>query len=253
MSSTTEHLTRVMADTFLIGRLDAREHAAAASHTATCERCRRLVARARGDNAYFLTRVAPRTLPGIQRRLGVSRRPRWWALAVAPALAAAIVLLLFLPRTRRPPHAEWRIKGDTSLSAWALRGKRVFPVTDGMPLAQGDRVRFVIEPGDARYALIASVDGAGTSTIYYPYLGRESALLEGRPPRVEVPDSIILDGTQGPERVFALFTRVPLSSESVIRALQALHVRGRAAVRRAQVLDVPTDGQATLLFEKTTP
>jgi uncharacterized protein DUF4384 len=116
-------------------------------------------------------------------------------------------------------------------------------------LASGDAIRFFVEASAADHVLIGSVDGSGRATIYYPFGGRQSAALDPRR-AVEIPGSIVLDGAPGPERVFAIFSRGPLSWDPVRRALVTLGEGGPDAIRRTRELPLPGTAQATLRFEK---
>src|SRR5205823_40336 len=107
------------------------------------------------------------------------------------------------------------IKGGPSLKVVAQRDGQQLPVGDGTRLFPGDTLRFIVEPGELRHVLVASVDAAGGTTIYYPYGGRASMrLAEGT--SVELPGGIELDDAPGPERVFVLLSRQPFGAELVL-------------------------------------
>ena len=69
----------------------------------------------------------------------------------------------------------------------------------------------------------------------------------------ELPGSIVLDGTLGPERVYALWSREPIAAVPVVAALRAIGARGEPAIRNQRILDVRADTQASILIEKVTP
>ena len=98
--------------------------------------------------------------------------------------------------------------------------------------------------------MIVSVDGRGAANLYVSRDGRRSAEIPGAGPRAELPGSIVLDASPGPERVFALFSRAPLGWPDAERALVALGHSGAAALRQEQALAVPAEAQASVLFEK---
>jgi hypothetical protein len=134
---------------------------------------------------------------------------------------------------------------------FANRNGETFPVHDGTTLAAGDRIRFVVAPDGARYLLVASVDGAGTASIYYPYGGTQSGPTEGE--RSELPGSIVLDAARGPERLYAIFSDEPIAADLVTERLRVIGAAGIDAIRRTRSLDVPARAQASLVFEKATP
>ena len=124
---------------------------------------------------------------------------------------------------------------------------------EGEKLARGDRVRFEVEPGGLPYLLIAGIDGAGQADIYVPYQGSESLAVDPVR-RFLSPGSIELDEARGPERVFALASRKPLSAASVVAALKALGANGPAAIRATDTLplapEAEADAQSSFLWEK---
>ena len=122
-------------------------------------------------------------------------------------------------------------------------------VHDGMRLAPGDALRFVLFPSGMSYVLIASVDGAGQVNIYYPFHGEASALTSGQG-AISVPGSIVLDAAPGPERLFVIYSARALPATAVRAALAPTAAAGAAAIRGTG--QAPIDGtvQASLLFEK---
>ena len=112
----------------------------------------------------------------------------------------------------RAARDDLGIKGDATWQVFANRDNKTFAVHDGAELAAGDRIRFIVTPNRARYIIVASVDGSGAATIYYPYNGIQSAPAEG--PRSELPGSIVLDAAPGPERLYALFSDEPIAARA---------------------------------------
>ena len=128
---------------------------------------------------------------------------------------------------------------------------RVFAVHDGTTLDAGDRIRFAVTPAGVRYLLVASIDGLGAATIYYPYGGPQSAIIEGD--RVEPAGSIELDAAPGPERIYALLSDEPIAADTVIAKLRAVAGGGADAIRHAPALELPVRAQLSLVFEKAAP
>ncbi|HEX3759049.1 MAG TPA: zf-HC2 domain-containing protein [Kofleriaceae bacterium] len=236
------HISQLMLDALALHALDRDSEARVHAHLAGCASCRddaRIAAQLR---QRFTTHVLPRGVPA-------RRRPRRSWLLI-PALAAALLLAIGW-QSRPAAVAELGIKGAASWQVFANHAGRVFAVHDGTTLAAGDRIRFAVTPAGARYLLVASIDSLGAATIYYPYDGPQSAVIEGD--RVEPAGSIELDAAPGPERIYALLSDDPIAAEPVIAQLRAVAVGGADAIRDAQALELPVRAQLSLVFEKATP
>jgi hypothetical protein len=238
------------------GLLDPTRREQAQAHLVGCERCRFDEERLREYREHFARQVHPRTVARLRARVeteqGRGQRWAWLAGLMVPAAVVAVLFLRARPPIAPPPPPTIGIKGAPSLAAVARHGDRVFPVTPEVPLAPGDQVRFVLEPGPHRFALVVSVDGAGRASVYHPYQGAESAEVTPNQ-RQEVPGSIVLDGTPGPERIYALYSDQALASADVADALQNVGAGGAEAIRSHTTLDVPAAAQASVLIEKQTP
>jgi len=242
----TPHLSSMTIDGLAAGVLT---DSSARAHLEACARCRGDLEAAEAACAKFTRDVLPRTIDKLRPRRSV------WAIA-APAFAlsaiATVVLVLWLAR-REPTVVDEgpsiRMKGALTFQVFARRGEAVFPVRDGTRLAAGDQIRFVVGAGEARFLLVASVDGAGHATIYYPYGGARSAPAPVQPS--ELPGSIVLDAAPGPERVFAVVSRQPIDAADVTRALEVIGRRG--AIRTTAALALPGVAQASVVFEKVSP
>jgi hypothetical protein len=242
---TTTHVSAFVLDQLALDALDDAAATTARAHLATCAECRADEAVANEARAHFTISVLPRIAPRARRRL------RWPWLAV-PTLAVAAIMLLTLRSHPVARRDDLMIKGTAAWKVFANRDGQTFPIHDGAELAAGDRIRFVVTPAGAAYVIVASVDGAGAASIYYPYNGAHSAAISS--PRSELPDSIVLDTAPGPERLFAVFSDEPIASELLIARLRELGSRGPAAIREARALEIPAArAQLTLVFEKAAP
>lgn len=232
----TGHLSALAIDELALGALPELEAARARAHLDHCPTCRD----DRDAAAALRAEFRPRALHAPKRR--------WWWLA-APALAAAAVVAVIV---RHQPAAEpdLLIKGDASWQVFARRGEHTFQVHDGTALAAGDRVRFVVVPDKAHYLLVTSIDGSGHASVYFPFDGTHSGKVEGA--RVELPDSVVLDDSHGPERLFALFSDDPLEAATIAEQVHAIGEHGPAAIRATTHLDLGLKlrAQRTLLIEK---
>jgi hypothetical protein len=151
---------------------------------------------------------------------------------------------------------EFQIKGAAELLVYARKEHHTELLDRFNRIVHpGDEVRFILTgvPDDHSHVLIVSVDGAGVATIYFPYGGTRSAPVVG-PGRWEVPGSIVLDGTLGPERVFAIFSKQALVVAELEPALRSLGRAGNNALRDVQALDVPGVTQRSfLMFKRERP
>jgi hypothetical protein len=219
------HLSAFTLDQLLLSSLPDSEAEKARAHLEACPACRGLLTEMEADQQRFAQFVLPRTMPALQERASSSS---WLArlaalarvgLPVAAAAGAALAIALVVVRTGpEDPGAQLGIKGGPVLQVFAARGPSVFAVKEGSRLKPGDRIRFVVEKGagDA-FVLVASLDGAGKLSIYYPTDAEQSAPLAAG--RVELPGSVQLDDTLGAEHLFAFFSARPLLADEVKKAL----------------------------------
>lgn len=239
---TASHPSSFALDALALGALDPDREAEIRAHLASCAACHGAHEAAAALREHFTLRVLPRGLPERPRH-------RWLWLAV-PALAVALLIVLW-PRREPSELSDLGIKGTASWQVFANRGGHTFAVHDGTGLAAGDRIRFIVMPAGARYLLVASVDGRGAVTIYYPYQGSQSAPIDGD--RFELTGSIVLDAAPGPERIYALLSDEPITADAVTAPLRMVASGGAVAIRGTHALPVPVRAQASLVFEKVAP
>ena len=248
---TAQHLTSPTVDAFVSEKLAGADRSRAEAHLTDCARCRDDVARSRAAQADFCEIVLPRTLARVRSRLSSPahawhrrfRSPWTWLAGVATAAAA---LLLFV---RTPARDDILTKGGASLRVVARRDGKLFPVADGTRLRAGDELRFVVSAG-ARWLLVASIDGDGQASVYYPFDGVSSASIDAAGKRLELPGSIVLDQARGPERIFALFSDTPLPSARVKAELVRLGAGGADAIRNTRALPDEAAEQLSIVVEK---
>jgi len=252
MNAAPSHVSSLKLDALAMDALSPQERDATQAHLDACLTCRTRAEELASHRRHFTAYVLPRADRLPTRVSPWGPRWRWWAPALA--LSSAVVLLLVLVAVPRPPEEpQYALKGGAALQLFAHRGERTWKVEEGEALAPGDQVRFVVEGLGLPYVLVVSVDGAGQVSTYFPFGGNESGLLPSRGMPLEIPGSVVLDNAPGPERVFALFSRKPLSFESVAPALRELSSGGADVIRDRARLPVPAGAQASFLFEKTQP
>jgi Domain of unknown function (DUF4384) len=260
MNAALRHLSPYELDGLHIGVMDGARAQAARNHLEGCVRCRRMAGELRSWQEHFSGEIWPtaagRLRTHLARRPEPRRRWRWMALAFLPLAASGAMAALYLrprapdsPVTAESTAATIGVKGAPAWLVVARRQGRVFPASSETPLAAGDQLRFVVNPGELPYVMVASIDGAGRPSVYFPF----GSVASGRVPtgrRLELPGSLVLDDAPGPERLYALFSRAPLRAEVVTAALREVAAGGVHNIRRAEHLAVPADAQRSFLLEK---
>jgi len=201
--------------------LSEKERADIESHLSGCARCRQRIEKLKFERRSLYERIPRLDLEEARPR------PRWQpALAAACAcLLLAIGLWFFWSGEDRPGSVAF--KGEApALSFRVERQGRVFEGRAHMQLRPGDRVRFAYSLGENAYLLIINLDGEGKTTAYYPS-GSDESLAVKAGQKVFLPGSIRLDQYLGPERIFAVFTRKPLSVSEVESAVDRAWKRTR--------------------------
>jgi hypothetical protein len=261
MTARTSHLSSMQLDELALGLLAPDALLAANGHLTSCERCRGDLQQHSQARLQFERDIQPRTLGPILRRAekekalqaasSLGARLRRWTLILAPVAALAVFFLIPKKPAIDDPGPDILAKGGASLQLIAKRGELVFPVHEADRLHANDAVRLVVQPGESRYALIGSIDSKGHATFWFP-LGRDESGAVTPGARNELPGSLILDDSPGPERIFALFSQQPIAKKEAQSALEALGANGPALIRAAHSLPLPAklDAQATFLLEK---
>ncbi|MBS2027673.1 MAG: DUF4384 domain-containing protein [Deltaproteobacteria bacterium] len=221
------HLAADVLDRLAINALSAQDKQQAESHLASCTRCADDLKSLQADMQHFSQFVMPRTQDQVRARVqrGASfwNPSRWMAPAFALAGAATLALIA-LPKqgvdTRLPVRYEG-VKGGPVLSIYALAQGAQQPkeLAQKAQVAPGDKLQFVVQPSGYEYLLIASVDGTGAVSAYYPPEGKKSAALVAG--KQQLPVAIELDAAPGKEHVYAFFSHQPLELDSLSGALKA--------------------------------
>jgi hypothetical protein len=228
-------------DALALGALDRDAAAHVQAHLASCARCGADDTDAAALREQFTRNMLPSGLP--------PRPSRRWLWVTVPALAVAVLVIVLWQRPQQGDDVA--IKGDASWQVFANRNGQTFAVHDRTDLAAGDRIRFVVLPDGGNYLLVASVDGGGGVTVYYPYNGERSAAIDGV--RFELAGSIVLDDSPGPERIFAIVSDAPVEAASVTARLREVAAGGANAIRATRTLPLHARAQLSLVFEKANP
>jgi hypothetical protein len=226
--NTRGHLSSETIDLLLMAALTGDKESTARAHLDGCQLCQKRWAELNEDKARFEQFVFPRTVGKLEERLAKQSiferfNFRFLIPVVGSALAASIALSVYLggkDRTQTEDDVYIGVKGGASLEVVANRAETgQFPVRPGTVLKPKDRIRFVVNTAGAKYVMIASRDGAGAFSVYYPFGAAQSG--EVTPGHVELPKSIELDETTGNERIVAVFSQEPVEANAVKAAIDA--------------------------------
>ena len=167
------HLSGETLDLLLIGALPPADANAAKGHLDTCEPCRARWRELNEDKRRFEEHVFARTLPKVEAEVarsgGYPLAKRGWPVTAWLALATAVVGVVAVQHwtgARASLEVSWVRPGEAPVSAPA-----------GARIPTGDRLRFLVTPGGARYLLLAERDETGAMAVHFPPAGSSSARL----------------------------------------------------------------------------
>lgn len=226
------------------------------AHLESCVRCAAVIediASARalllGSDPVEISRRAAQTILATARERSRKRR---WLQWLAPALlvpAAAAFLLVAKPALvdrDDGPLAGGAVKGELVVETYCKRGNKVFLAQDGQEFLAGDRLRFAYTNARSGYLAIFAVDDRGVVFPYYQE-GSLSGTFTEAGARVFLPGSVELDGHQGWERIFALWSENQLRDDVVRSAIAAALSATGKDIRRVTTLDLPVEQVSMLL------
>jgi len=196
------------------------------------------------SNRAFLSRFpAGRAVAEIESRItgrppaeASSRRAaspaRKLLLVLSPALAAAILLLVFVRPWRKAgiggarsdiPADTILIKGSppvdlgkTQLLVYRLHNQRVELLKDWQVARFGDLLQLAYVSAGESYGMIFSIDGRGGVSLHFPADKFGSTALE-RHKKNPLPEAIELDDAPGFERFFFLTSDVPIDVAGMLK------------------------------------
>lgn len=211
------------------------------THVDGCAECAgHLVQIEREQVAFQSTNDAAAASVGILARLDApdaspTIAARWaagWTAWIRPLVAVAAVALVIalLPISWGPAWGPGsggfnRTKGGPTLQMYVNSVDGPVRASDGVELEAGDQIQFRYDAAGRRYLLIFSVDGRHAISSLYPAESGPSILIE--PTGLHTLDgSVILDDAVGPERVFAIYSDLPIEFADVRAKLEAQRVDG---------------------------
>lgn len=208
----------------------------------------------------------PQDLKGLESTSFIQRVRAWWqqlwpGFSSTPvwggALAVAVLGLILLPRAFQSPEGylgeKSALRAPGALEVYVLRSGDVRPAQEGESFQAGDRLQFLVRPGSYRFLHLVSLDSTGHLSAFFPEEGQESMPL-GADGEQLLPEAIELDGFQGTERIFALFTEAPIPWRRVREASElAVHSAGgpaRLDLLRLKELPLADAAQVSFLMVK---
>lgn len=222
-----------------------------ARHVHACATCRGRVARMREEGEDFRRYVFPATVEKVEQAAG-SRRRFSLAFIVGPVAAVgalAAALLLFVKTQQGGPAPDYvGLKGSgLGLAVYVNTAAGAQAVEDGAAVPASAALRFKVAPAGECWLWIMSVDAKGQVSRLYPPNGVPPQATAAGP----VPGGAALDGTAGPERIFAVCAPSAMAWNDV-KATAQPYAASAEAVRGARVLGgaLASAAQSTVLLEK---
>jgi hypothetical protein len=151
------------------------------------------------------------------------------------------------------PFEHAKFSAPVGLQVFVRAGEAAKKLEPGTTLGAGAQLRFTYDSGDFSHIVLFGLDSAGATHLYYPESpGSSLPIIPGKGLPLE--GSVELDDFAGEERIFALFTPEPVSTDAVLQraraAWSALHRQGKGLQEMVAIpLDGPS-GQATLWYRK---
>ncbi len=183
--------------------------------------------------------------PATSARPHQRPRRRWrWMAIVAPTMAIVAGLLIgFIAVLDRPDtpggdhemhpggasHVDFR--GTVALKILIRRGSaRAFELEGDGELRSGDSLSFVVTSASAGFIDLFSIDGKHAISAIHPKksaTARATPLALIRRGRHQLPGSVKLDDSPGPERLVLVFSRTSFDRKRVERAIRARLLAGK--------------------------
>jgi len=184
------------------------------------------VAALREDNAKELAAYpAAPAVAQIEARVAAARRRARARVvgALGLALAAAVAVVLVVrphePSVQSEDPEITRVKGGARLLVFRQVGGEAERLDAGAEVHAGDVLQLRYNPGDRRYGVIASLDGAGVVTLHFPTA--ESAPTELHRAATTLPEAYALDAAPRFERFFFITSDAPIDVADTLARVRA--------------------------------
>lgn len=217
-----------------------------ASHVDSCETCRGRIARMNAEGEEFRQYVFPATVDAVVAASS-PRRPGWLGILI-PVAATCAAALLFVVKPMAP-EAVLAAKGEVlRMQVLAATPDGVQPVVNGALVPPKTPLQIQVESTVACRLKVMAADCEGRVTVLHPAAGEESTLVTRSGPAVI---QAVLQGDEGPERVYAVCSKEPLPVLALAVNLKDQSTGDDDRVRRAARISGLPHGtlQATLLVE----
>lgn len=228
-----------------LDRLLAGEPGPRWDHVNSCARCRTRLETLKQSSHVSEAWIAS----GVAR----TRRRLWWrrSMGLVSSVAVAATLLMVMARVRPlPAPPDERLKGaELSLGVYVRRGSGVVVAAQSpAEVAPGEQIRFEITSVRPGFLGIVGLDAAGAIT---PYVSGGARLRKLGAGRQLLDGSILLDGTLGAERLFAVLCKDDRDTRELVDAARSALDRAGRDAARVGTLPIGCD-QATFLLDKKT-
>jgi hypothetical protein len=231
MTSQGRRIPDSLLERYLADALDAKTRAQLEAILADSPGDRAHLEALRADSAAFLIQHPPGPLvERFRQERQRTRRWRWPELLIPTFAAAAIALLVFLPRIIEPTFTT---KGPAILVLHRKTDQGSAVVSSNEPLAPGDTLRFEVKASSNGYLAVLGRDAKGVVTVYHPYGGTAAEPFETSQP--VLPGAIVLDDTLGREDLYVLHSARPFALQWAIQALEQGRELQKAAPRGVTV------------------
>jgi hypothetical protein len=228
-------------------------------HLSQCRECQARLNTIEDEAGQFRKELYPATVAQVAERVVAEQSvfrglftklffsPRLAAVAALGILIVVLSLVVFGPEQSTPKDDGYiGIKGTVGLQVECKRQDLTFRLNAGDSLIAEDAIKFVVAPPGPGYVMVVSMAEEGGLSLYYPTGSQQARQISGR--EQALPGSIILDDSQGAERIFVLFSSTPFDFETVKQAAgQALSKSENLGKLEKLPLDV---AQTSLLFFK---
>lgn len=226
------------------GELTGTDARVARTHVDGCDSCTAVLRDFEAERAALRLSLP---FPALEARIEERRRPvaglvrRFWFALAIPA-AAAFAFALIPPQTVESPI---RVKGSAAIDFVVKTADGTRPGTDGEALRAGDTIRLKYATGGRAFVLIAGIDADGR---VFPYLAQGDRSAAARTPSDFAPNAVTFDADPRPERVFALYSDLPISIDE-LKSAAADALKEAGTIERVKRLPVDAE-QATVLINK---
>ncbi len=164
-----------------------------------------------------------------ERRAGTAGKPWRW-IAVAPAVAAAAALLLWVV-----PDEVVLLKGaEPKLEVYRLTGDVVEPLEEDAVAEAGDMLQLSYNAFGRPYGMILSIDGRGTVTMHLPDSVGQSTALDSSG-EILIPHSYELDDAPDFERFYLILGQEPIPVSEILEQAR------RMAAASPRTLQLPEE------------